>query len=531
MPPLTRRTATTPPIELPVGSALRVSFGVEEAAWVQESAPVSFVVTLLRPGEESGAEIFHRVLDPARMAANRRWQTVEIPLPIRGAHEKVRLRFETRDAGDRPGRSSLPVWGDPTILSPEKETLRPRRIVLISLDTLRARSMSTYGHGTATTPFFTELARTSALFENAFTTFSNTLGSHMSMLTGLYPGRHLVLDAPDQLGRSERTLAEHLRQAGYETAAFTENALLRAGQFRRGFGTYFEEKEFRMGAGTAERTFERSLAWARDQGESPFFLFIHTYQVHAPYQPRSGTGPPVDIATLLQSENVDGVRLDYEQEIVELDALLRKLLAELAKLGPEEELLVVITADHGEEFREHGAMLHTQLYDEVMHIPLLLHWPGVIPGGLRDKTPVSLVDIVPTVLALAGLPADGVDGQNLVPLLEGGSLGRKAVFGHGHHGPAGGPQRKLVGRSSTAKCMLRESDGKFHCYDLSADPGEERPLPSDASPEISLLSEEVRAYGEQFRARRAEKKPRKEVATPEVDPQRAQKLRALGYVE
>ena len=531
MPPLASRSARTPPLALRPGSQLQVRFGVEETAWITPTAPVVFSVVALRDGQTSSEELFRQTLDPSRVPEDRGWHSVRIPLPISNGAEKIRLSFETAPDEGSQGLSSLPVWGDPTIFEPTTDGLKPKRIVLISLDTLRARSMSAYGYPVETTPFFSELAGTGVLFEKAFTTFSNTLGSHMSMLTGLYPGTHLVFESRDQLDTSQRTLAEHLRNGGYETAAFTENALLRAEQFRRGFGTYFEEKEVRQGAGTAERTFDRALAWAKKQESRPFFLFVHTYEVHAPYRPREGSA--ASPGTLPSSPAAAAeMRLDYEQEIVSLDHLLKNLVSGLDALGDPEDLLVIITADHGEEFLEHGSLFHLQLYDEVMHIPLLMRWPTRIPAGVRSEVPVSLIDVVPTVLSLAGLPTGDVDGVSLLPLAQEPALSRTTVFGQVHDGAKNGPYRKIVGRTAQEKCLIGERDDRVQCYDLSADPNEKQPLAADASPKLKALHDQVVGYRQSYREHQAKAAAAKRAKLPEgFDPVRAHKLRALGYVD
>ncbi len=547
LPPVASRTVATPELVLPGGGVLRTHIGIEESTWGGGVAPVSFQVRLLRAEADVLELLLERTLDPADREEDRDWVPLEVPIPDLG-DTPFRLVFQTVSRNPNAHHAALPVWGDPTILSPEQEVRRPRRVVLISLDTLRARSMSAYGHDLPTTPLFEKMLEEGTLFENAFTTFTNTLGAHMSMMTGLYPANHRIRAANFTLDAAIPTLAQHMRAAGYETAAFTENALLRAtAGFQRGFGRYLENTGLFDGAGDAAGTFRRTLDWTATRPDEPLFLFVHTYEVHHPYRPPDYTRerlptPPAEKDPAPVRDGDEGAVGDetplraYEREIVHLDRLLAEFLAELgAQMEDPGELLVIITSDHGEEFREHGYTVHSQMYDEVMQIPMFLRWPGHIPGDLRIATPVSLVDLVPTILDLVGAPTPGVDGTSLVPLMAGTALERTTVFGQAARGNANGRKSRYVARSSTGKCMVRDDpggDGWSECYDLIADPAEKTPLPPDHSPELSALHARAIEYRAQAARQIAGEKAEKELAEDdEADPARRDKLRMLGYIE
>lgn len=533
--PLRKRWVESRTLTIPKGGILRFSVGVEEPAWLIDSAPVDFIVRAYvgTDGKSAPVELFRRSLDPARVPEDREWKAVELPLEkLEG--QKARFRFETLPSRHRDSRPQLPVWGDPTLLAPAPPD-GPKRphVVLVSLDTLRARSLSAFGRELDTSPFFDALAKEGTLFERAFTTYSNTLGSHMSMLTGLYPRTHGVVGRA-RLSRKRSTIAERMRRADFETAAFTENALLngRLG-FRRGFGLYSENKEIRLGAGASEKTFSDALDWVRDHTDTPFFLFVHTYQVHAPYEPAE------PYASLYEpgQHRVPNERL-YEQEIRYLDDQLRRLVEELDRMLGAENLLLVVTADHGEEFGEHGATAHAQLYDEVMHVPLLFRWPGRIPADKRVRTPVSLVDIPPTILQLSGIERFRTrDGVSLVPLFRNkGRIKRGTVFGEAAPSFVTHDVREFVGRTATHKCTISEIDEVGHCFDMQADPEESRKLAPDLNDETRALHAAVVEYSQGPKKRPGEKTApadaMPEPVNPEnIDPERRDKLRALGYVE
>ncbi|MEW6270191.1 MAG: sulfatase [Thermodesulfobacteriota bacterium] len=531
VPPLAERDVTTAAVEIARGARLRFAVGVEDAVWEVDAAPVEVAVAALASGETH--ELFRRRLDPARDADDRRWIEADVALDELAGRE-ARLRFLARPATEGDARPSLPVFADPTIWAPAGADAKPS-VVLISLDTLRARSMSLYGHTLPTTPFLDRFAATGATVERAFTTFSNTLGSHMSMLTGLYPASHGVVALNRRLAPEHATLAERLRAAGWDTAAFTEDGLLAADLgFRRGFGVYWENKTVGSAAGDARGTFRRALDWAGSREGTPFFLFVHTYAVHIPY------APPPEYRRMLIGDGgsesdlppVERERLRYEQEVRALDDDVRRFLERLEEIVPAERLLVVVTSDHGEEFGEHGLITHLQLYDEVLHVPLLLRWRGRIAPGVRVAAPASLVDVVPTVLELLSVEPRAADGASLAPLLRDprAALPRRAVFAQVLPREANGRDWFFIARSADEKCML-PIDGAGRCFDLARDPREQQPLSPEQSPALG----ELHGLADEYRARALVAigpgaLPMSEAAL-EVDRATQLKLQALGYLD
>ena len=543
IPALDERTLVTEPFTVPPGALLRLSIGVEESVWRVDSAPVFFRVVMI---EENGAEqdLYRRILDPARNTADRRWYDNDVDMTDL-AGRKLRLKFVTEPAQKGDTRPSLPLWGDPRLIAPHGGAARPS-IVLVSLDTMRAKSTSLHGYALDTTPNLVALAARGTAFENAFTTFSNTLPSHMSMLTGLLPATHAVVATETVLGDEHVLLAETLRGAGYATAAFTEDALLDARRgFWRGFSAYYENTAIGAGAGDAEHTFGRAVEWAGRHADEPFFLFVHTYQVHFPYE------PPAAYQSLFATpgDTRGGSLRAYEQEIRYADDVLQRLVDGLRRVVPDERLLLVVTADHGEEFGEHGLLTHNQLFDEVMHVPLVFLWPGRVAAGRRVSDLVSLIDIAPTLLQLAGVPAPpGLEGLSLVPLLTGagGTLPRDTVLGE--YPPTSDVQeRHFVARSRDAKCIVTPGGASDACWDLRADPGEKSPRPPRETEALAKLHEAARAYAARSMAARprfasgmrghapgagdasapAAGQPAPAPANEAVE----QKMRALGYVQ
>lgn len=524
------RDVASHPISIPADAVLTFAVGIQEPAWYVDSAPVQFTIEARGPGVD--VELYRRALDPARRPEDRRWFDERVSLgAVAGRTVILRFRVHPLHAGDR--RPHLPMWADPTLLAPPAApSPPPPSIVLVSLDTLRAKSMSTFGYAAReTTPRLSRFATTATRFAHAYTTFSNTLGAHISMLTGTYPGRHGIRH-PRELAPDIPTLAELLRAAGYDTAAFTEDALLDASMgFQRGFAHYWENTAIETGAGDAPGTFGRALAWLAGHRDRPFFLFVHTYAVHAPYTP----SPPYD--TLFgdapgTAPNME--LLPYEREIRQLDDDVARLVAGLDALVPPERFVLVITADHGEEFLEHQGTRHTQLYDETLHVPLLFRWPGHVPAGRTLDTQVSLIDVAPTLLDLAGLGPAVADGQTLRPLLEGTAttLEREVILAAAPWSPFSRHAWSFVARRPDAKCFSYELTSLDCCFDLVRDPSEARPL---APTRYTALWEAARAHGEVVLGSTAPAAAAPTAAATtdplHVDPERVLKLRALGYLE
>ena len=400
----------TAEVDVPPDARLVFGYGVEEAGWAAGFPPVRFAVTA------GDAPLFERRLDPATDARDRRWFDASVDLsPLAG--RRVRLAFTTEALAGAPGATldkSFAVMSGPEIVPPAAPA-RPG-IVLVSLDTLRARSVSAYGCPRPTTPALDRLAARGALVQTAVAPVPFTPPSHMSMLTGLEPCAHGVKGVHEALAPDRLTLAEVFRAAAYETAAFTEDAyLVAANGFDRGFNTYVENRsEESASPGFAAETFAQARAWLATHAARSFFLFVHTYQVHEPYT------PPRAYAALF----TDGDRGDdnqralaaYEREVRYTDDLLADFLGAV-----DPRTIVVVTSDHGEGFGEHFWTTHGfDLHDEALLVPLIMRAAGLVPPGRVVEEQVGLVDLAPTLLELAGVPGlPDVQGRSFAGLLRG----------------------------------------------------------------------------------------------------------------
>jgi arylsulfatase A-like enzyme len=318
----------------------------------------------------------------------------------------------------------------------------PLNLVLVSIDTLRADRLGCYGYERDTSPALDRFASRAVRFDNAFAECSWTIPSHFTMLSGLYPSSHGVTRPDRRPADALPLLSEMLHEAGYYTVALTGGGWLSE---RWGFGRGFDSFHARPPriTGLEGPGLERSVEQARDymrfrRDKGPFFVFLHTYDLHCPYEPaepyqsmfQSAGREELDARGKCASTHFDALELSagqaaylsdlYDGSIRELDEVLDGFFAFLEQEGFLEDSVVILTSDHGEEFGEHGGIGHEEtLHVEALHVPMIVHVPGT--GARVVETPVGLVDLVPTILELLGLaPDEPPDGRSFAALLRGG---------------------------------------------------------------------------------------------------------------
>lgn len=459
LPPPARATFEA---DLPDGD-VALEYGVARihefrAAWARERIDVEVEVapldggraleqsTRLEPGGPDGWQ--ERALDLAPLAGRR-----------------VRFTLVTKSGPTNPAAGAGASHDVVAIGAPRVRRRSPGdprlNVVLFSIDTVRDDHLSCAGYPRPTTPCLDALARESAWFRDAASTSSFTLPAHASMLTGQLPSRHGA--ESESAGRDRVWLdrsdlvAARLREAGWQTAAFTGGVYLSAKfGLDQGFDSYdavdlaLERRAKRYDlepvvgqpafnrAFRRQRSFSRALDWIRGHADGPFFLFLHTYLVHeylpaARFEARfhaACSSPVADeeqellrnrtLASKATAADVDHFVDLYDAALSEADELVGRLMATLRETGELEQTVVVVLSDHGEEFLDHGRLSHGRtLYDEVLRVPLIVRAPG--RAAVEVRTPVSLADVAPTLLELCGVaPRHEMDGRSLVPLIDGG---------------------------------------------------------------------------------------------------------------
>ena len=387
-------------------------------------------------------------------------------------------------------------------------------IILISIDTLRSDRLPAYGYDAVETPAIDRLAADGVLFERAYTHVNVTLPSHASLFTGLLPPEHGVRDnAGYRLDEAIPTLAAELGRAGYATGGFVSSYVLRAGTgIARGFDVYDDAVGFETGRqlGQLQRPGVATLAaaseWLGGVAGAPFFLFLHLYEPHAPYE------PPAPFADRYRENPYDG-------EVATADAVVETLIERLEELGLYNEALVVLLSDHGEGLMDHGEMDHLILiYREVLQVPLIVKLPDGSRAGERIAVNAQLADVAPAVYSLLGVePPPGLAGEDLLAL--------------GAAPPDAAP-RRIVSESVYPRIHFGWSDlgsvveGDLHfiespepeLFRLSEDPGERN----------NVIQEE-RSAARRLRAA-LEEIDRSLAAPAEDDPEVRRRLESLGYL-
>ncbi|HEY3571865.1 MAG TPA: sulfatase [Thermoanaerobaculia bacterium] len=364
----------------------------------------------------------------------------------------------------------------------------PLNVVVVVVDTLRRDHLPTYGYARDTAPFLESLARRGVVLDG-ISPASWTKPATASILTGLHPVTHQALDRQDRLPEQATTLAEVLRSAGYRTLAASANGWVSPTfGFQKGFDEFLLDEQDNVRA----RDLNRQLLPKLRRLPEPFFLYVHYVDPHAPYAPKVGWRGellpasirpvlPADLdATHVRTRPADLLRraVDlYDGEIRGVDLGLAELVGALRGRGVLGRTLLVVTADHGEEFEEHGRMSHGQtLYGEVVRVPLIFSGPG-LRGGVRLGR-ASLIDIVPTLLDLVKIPAwrrpSHLDGLSLAGALRSGrSLPSQRGF-LGYLDFVDGLSLSYLAGDS--KMVLAKQPYAKQIFDLAADPGERRSL-------------------------------------------------------
>ena len=389
-------------------------------------------------------------------------------------------------------------------------------VLLVSIDTLRADRFGCYGAGQVETPAIDSLARTGVRFENAFTPVPLTLPAHWTIHTGVDPWHHGIVDNGMTLGDSSvATLAERFAEAGYDSAAFVAAFVLhRTFGLNRGFSRYDDGPaadaaiDHLMHAnGSADERVDRALSWLRRERTKPFFLWLHLFDPHAPYD------PPAEFRARYAERPYDG-------EVAFVDTQVARLLAALDRSGAAGNTLVVLLSDHGESLGEHGEQSHgLLLYDATLRVPLIFRLPGKLAAGKVEREPATLADVAPTILSLAGLAAEpGVDGRDLFGSDR--SPRRLAAISES-------PRRRFGWASLTA---IREGGWKYiaaprpELYEIATDPRETTDRFGGEAGRATPLARAARAVEMTLRERLAD-----QTAAEPSQEDRA-RLAALGYL-
>ena len=412
----------------------------------------------------------------------------------------------------------------------------PPNVFLISLDTLRADHLSFYGYERQTSPFLDKLAARSAVFERAYVNTHGTPPSHATMFTGLYQETHRVGMVPEGLNKRDDSapdsldfLSEVLSDFGYATVAVTGGGYVsKAFNFQQGFDVFLDKPK-PVSAGV--NSFLTRLRGLPD--DQPIFGFFHTYEIHSPYAPpthlenhfgefqsefdptNDNLVPLQEKANELSAEDIEHITALYDAGILYTDQVLERLFDELEANGFLDNAVVIITSDHGEEFGEHGGLLHgASLYEELIRIPLVVFGKSV--EAKRHLRTVSLLDLAPTIYDITGAsPHKELPGRSLLaePL---GDLNDAVFFQYTSllYGVIDWPWKLIRSRQT------------MELYDLEKDPAEKLNLAEENLETSNRLDTEIDQWLESVL-----RHDRGDSNASDIEDEKLEELRSLGYVE
>jgi choline-sulfatase len=420
-----------------------------------------------------------------------------------------------------PACQSSKVESPHTSPSESAQAWRPFNIILVTIDTLRADRLACYGYPKIATPNLDQLAAKGVLFENAVTQTPLTPPSHASMFTGKYPHMHGVRGTGGfVLDSSQLTLAEILKDKGWQTAAFVGAPVLKKMfGLNQGFDVYddrmpepdprkstLENPSLRAG-----EVVDRAIGWLeRQPGSTPFFLWVHVYDPHAPFDPpapfdRQYSGRP------------------YDGEVAYTDREMGRLFEAVARKSPADKTVLLVLSDHGESLGEHGEFSHgVFLYDSTLKIPWLMVAPGV-PAGKRVAEQVRTIDLLPTVLALLDgeVPA-AAQGVNLLPAAQGRTVETSLSYGETLYPKTNMGWAELRSMRTPRWKYIRAPRSEL--YDLRKDPQELRNVIQEFPNEASRLESDLAAL-----TATGAGKPAEQAGLKAMNAETEKQLRSLGY--
>ncbi len=421
--------------------------------------------------------------------------------------------------------AGLWLWGPEGDIGTTRSGV-PLNIVLVTADTLRADKLGCYGNTRIRTPNIDRMAEEGVLFENATTVVPLTLPAHSSIFTGTYPMYHGVRDNGGYyLDSKHVTLAESLKEKGYATGAFVAAFVLDSKWgLSQGFDRYFDDFDFakyeRVSLDSVQRpgdeVLTEAIGWMESAGEGPFFSWIHLYDAHTPYEPPEP----------YLSQYGPGPFQRYDGEVAYVDSLVGELMKWLDNRGLAETTAVAFMGDHGESLGQHQETSHSFfIYDATTHVPFILKIPSWKSSRQRVAAQVSVIDLMPTLLDLAGAQIPGaVQGESLLELATGKVDDLSSIAYSESYYP-----RNHYGWSELKS--LR--DGEFHyiaaprpeLFDLAKDPLQQNNLAPKRARTVSQYQAKLEEMIERYSAEGIE-----EQAPVTLDAETTAQLAALGYL-
>jgi arylsulfatase A-like enzyme len=544
--------------------------------------PVAFQIDVDAPGSE-------RVSVRRTITSADEWLDLEIPLDdLAGAKARISMGLESDEVGQ------VAFWGAPTVRhrgalpdftepTPARAALGnpgpPKGVILLVADTLRKDHLDAWGYERETAPFITSLAHQGTRFADNISQGTWTKVSVSSILSSLYRSTHGIYDIPDRLPASVTTLGEAFRNAGYAT--FHTSSVVFSGRnsnLQQGIEVLHERSSIdgldEYSAKTARTYVDRLMPWLEAHRDQPFFVFLHVFDPHSPFRPfdpydrrwlddealtqheqyLEKVDEVVDIFHNLPSAEdlekagpidpdkfMTATKAWYDASIRAMDVEIERLGERLEELGLADDTLIALVADHGEEFLEHGQSWHGHsVYGDMINVPMLMRWPGVVPADRVVEQTTQSIDLMPTILELAQIPVpEEAQGRSLVPLMA--APGNPQEFGW-----RGGPVFSELKNSDEFddfvpdaytvvhdgwkliwNVKVRDERAEVELFDHNKDPLNLTNI-ADANPE---KVEELKRLIEGWRATAEAARVTDEGLEESLSPEEVEELRALGYLD
>lgn len=435
-------------------------------------------------------------------------------------------------------------------------------IVFISIDTLRADHVHCLGYHRDTTPTIDRLAREGCLFSKLQATSSWTVPTHASMFTGVYPLVHKCVTITSPIAKEIPTLAEILSQAGYKTAAFSSSPSLNASLgFDRGFNlfdnfsvdmwldiesTLENKSRKRLHNTESSSSLTRAiLSWLDNNHEKKFFLFALYFDPHYNYCPITPydtmydsdyegtiTGDIAEFSGKPSPRDIEHIKALYDGEIRFTDEYVGQIVDYLEKLGHKDDTVIVVLSDHGDEFWEHDGIQHGRtLYQEVLWVPMVIWYPRLIPSGIRVDDLISHIDVMPTILNLAGInPPTPINGRNLADVIHNQTTDvfRKHAISELDIDPTDQIHQRSI-YNGTKKLIYSNGLKQSWLFDLDSDPNEVPATEYDPIFGLPEFDEALDEWQKSCNSITDELGAKSEEIT--LDPATLERLKDLGYVQ
>ena len=418
-------------------------------------------------------------------------------------------------------------------------------IILISLDTVRADHLSSYGNPRNTSPNIDKLAGKGVLFENAYSQAPWTLPAMATVHTSLYPTEHGAIKGYLAIKKELNTLAEYMKNNNYKTMAITTHSLIDSNHgFAQGFDIFDERNHRGVYDSSSERITQKAIKLISGNKDSKFFLWVHYFDPHSAYidheeysygqKPRGNLPETLKDSTLnkrkdkLKPEDVQYVVDIYDEEISHTDKSIGELIGALDTQRLKEDTVIILTADHGEELLDRTRFGHGRnTYDELIHVPLIMYNPLEKElSGIRVEQSVETRDISKTIVEICGIPNRYFGGENLFDVVrDKGDTQTYFVFSEGSSISSKGTIKHAVIWGGW-KLIRNLKEGTLELYDLENDPGEKNNLIDSKDPDTEVLKEKLTAGLSEFKKERLGELEKVKLSKEDID-----ELKALGYMQ